>query len=171
MKRGGIGTHSVHPYLEYFEALDKGKGVKIFPKGFAIDSLGGGFNPAENIRGLPEVNEMGEIVLMGAAGESHIDLHHISLEFLCDEKIDPEIQDSSQKQKTGLRACLLSAKIIFSFGVAGSLSSLRGSPITALTGSLAFAHPGKPLSDLLDAHPLHLLSRTHERHTEMDPVY
>jgi hypothetical protein len=93
MKLWRIGPHPVHPYLEYLEVFDEGKGVKIFPKGFAIDSLGGGFNPAENIRGLPEMNEVGEIVLMGATGKSHIDLHHVDSRFLRDEEIDPEIQE------------------------------------------------------------------------------
>jgi hypothetical protein len=47
---------------------------------------------------------------------------------------------------------------------------IRGNPSRSLTGCFAFAHSGKLLSDLLDRHAYHLLSRPLWRNIEKDPA-
>jgi hypothetical protein len=47
---------------------------------------------------------------------------------------------------------------------------LRGNPNRSLTGCLALAHSGKPLSYLFDTHSFHLLSTPLGHNIEKDPA-
>jgi hypothetical protein len=92
-------AHSVHPYLEGFETFNKGKRVKVVLKCLSVDFSRGPFDPSEDIRRLSETDQMGEMILMGTAGEAYIHLHQVEFQLGSDKKIDSEIHSQNIKKQ------------------------------------------------------------------------
>jgi hypothetical protein len=88
-------AHSIQPYLKRFETLHERQGVEVILEGLSVDLSGDPFNSPEDVRGLAEMNQMGEMVLMGPAWKAHIDLQQIKLELRVDEEIDPYVHTGS----------------------------------------------------------------------------
>jgi len=73
--------------------------MKVVFEGLSIDFLRGRFDSLEDIRGVPIMDLMGEMIFMGPAREAHIHLHQMELQFGSDKKVNSEIHTQYTKKQ------------------------------------------------------------------------
>jgi hypothetical protein len=64
---------------------------KVVPERPSINPIGGLFDSVENIRRPSEMNKMREMIFLGSARNTDIDLDNVRVLLGGNEKIDPEI--------------------------------------------------------------------------------
>jgi hypothetical protein len=99
MKGVWKGAHPVHPNLERFQAIDKGKGMEVVRECLSVDFLRGRFDSLEDIRGFPKIDRMGEMIFMSPAREADIHFRQVEFQLGGDQKVNSEIHTSHTKKQ------------------------------------------------------------------------
>ncbi len=73
--------------------------MKVVFKGLPVDFLRGRLDSPKDIRGLPKVDPVGQIIFMSPAGEAYIHLYQVERQIRSDQKVNSEIHGSHTKKQ------------------------------------------------------------------------